>query len=374
MYRILTLNKISPCGTERFGTAYSCSDCAQSPDAIMVRSAAMYGFDFSPSTLAVARAGAGVNNIPLDVCTEKGIVVFNTPGANANAVKELVVCGLLLASRRITAAVDWCKTLKGEGADVAKLVEKGKSQFVGPEICGKTLGVVGLGAIGKRVANAAKALGMRVIGYDAFLSDGLPDVELVSSIDELYAKADYITLHCPCNGDTKGMINEAVLSKMKNGVRLINFARGELVDNAAIIAALGCGKVAAYVTDFPTDEQIGVDGVVALPHLGASTPESEENCAVMAAEEIKAYLEKGEIVNSVNMPTLRLNEPKGKRVCVIYDEGASAQVAAVTQSEAVDAVTARRNGICYTVADAASEAAGEKLSSIDGVYRVRIIG
>ena len=378
MYNILTLNKIAACGTDRLGDNYKVADDIQSPDAIMVRSAAMHDMEFDPATLAVARAGAGVNNIPLDKCTEKGIVVFNTPGANANAVKELVLCGLFLSSRRIPAAIDWCKTLKGEGANVSKLVEKGKSQFVGPEILGKTLGVIGLGAIGAKVANAAVALGMDVIGYDAFLSDAAAaalasEVKIAASLDEVYAAADYVSLHLPCNDSTKGMINADTFAKMKDCVRILNFARGELVDNASVLEALASGKCAAYVTDFPTDEQIGVDGVVAMPHLGASTPESEDNCAVMAADEIKAYLEKGEIVNSVNVPAMRLAAPSGKRVCVIHAEGAFADVVAAMEGNTANVNTASRKGVSYTVADMTGECA-DKLSAVDGVYRVRVIG
>lgn len=378
MFNILTLNKIAACGTDRLGDNYKVADDIQSPDAIMVRSAAMHDMEFDPATLAVARAGAGVNNIPLDKCTEKGIVVFNTPGANANAVKELVLCGLFLSSRRIPAAIDWCKTLKGEGANVSKLVEKGKSQFVGPEILGKTLGVIGLGAIGAKVANAAVALGMSVVGYDAFLSDAAAatladEVKVVSSLDEVYAASDYVSLHLPCNDSTRGMINADTFAKMKDCVRILNFARGELVDNASVIDALASGKCAAYVTDFPTDEQIGVDGVVAMPHLGASTPESEDNCAVMAADEIKAYLEKGEIVNSVNVPAMRLAAPNGKRVCVIHAEGAFADVVAAMEGNTANVNTASRKGVSYTVADMTGDCA-DKLSAVEGVYRVRVIG
>ncbi|MBR4049015.1 MAG: 3-phosphoglycerate dehydrogenase [Clostridia bacterium] len=379
MFNILTLNKIAACGTDRLGANYVVADDVQSPDAIMVRSAAMHDMEFDAATLAVARAGAGVNNIPLDKCTEKGIVVFNTPGANANAVKELVLCGLFLSSRRIPAALDWCKTLKGEGANVSKLVEKGKSQFVGPEIMGKTLGVIGLGAIGAKVANAAVALGMDVVGFDAFLSDAaaaalLPEVKVVNSLDEVYAASDYVSLHLPCNDSTKGMINADTFAKMKDSVRILNFARGELVDNASVIGALASGKCAAYVTDFPTDEQIGVDGVVALPHLGASTPESEDNCAVMAADEIKAYLEKGEIVNSVNVPAMRLAAPEGKRVCVIHTEGSLNAVVAAMEGHTANVNTASRKGVSYTVADMDCDCVAEKLSAVEGVYRVRVIG
>ena len=322
MYDILTLNKISQIGLKELDEKYTITDCCDCPDGIIVRSAAMHEFAFSDKTVAVARAGAGVNNIPVDECTKKGIVVFNTPGANANAVKELVIAGLMLSSRRVAAAYDWCKTLKGEGENVGKLVEKGKSQFAGPEILGKTLGVVGLGAIGRLVAVAANGLGMKIVGYDPFfneaLKDQLPaDTEYVDSLDALYEKADYITLHLPCTKDTKGMINADTIAKMKDGVRILNFARGELVNGADLVAAMEAGKVAAYVTDFPSDEVIGVDGVTALPHLGASTPESEENCAYMAAVEIREFLEKGNIKNSVNFPNVEL-DAQGERVAVIH--------------------------------------------------------
>ena len=322
MYDILTLNKISQIGLKELDEKYTITDCCDCPDGIIVRSAAMHEFAFSDKTVAVARAGAGVNNIPVEECTKKGIVVFNTPGANANAVKELVIAGLMLSSRKVAAAYDWCKTLKGEGENVGKLVEKGKSQFAGPEILGKTLGVVGLGAIGRLVAVAANGLGMKIVGYDPFFNDALKeqlpaDTEYVDSLDALYEKADYITLHLPCTKDTKGMISAESIAKMKDGVRILNFARGELVNGADLVAAMEAGKVAAYVTDFPSDEVIGVDGVTALPHLGASTPESEENCAYMAAVEIREFLEKGNIKNSVNFPNVEL-DAQGERVAVIH--------------------------------------------------------
>ena len=322
MFDILTLNKISQIGLKELDDKYTVTDCCECPDGIIVRSAAMHDYDFSQKTVAVARAGAGVNNIPVDECTKKGIVVFNTPGANANAVKELVIGGLMLASRRVSAAYDWCKTLKGEGENVGKLVEKGKSQFAGPEILGKTLGVVGLGAIGRLVASAANALGMKIVGYDPYFNEELKgalpaDTEYVDSHDAVYEKADYITLHLPCVAATKGMINAETIGKMKDGVRILNFARGELVVGADMAAAIESGKVAAYVTDFPSDEVIGLENVTALPHLGASTPESEENCAYMAAVEIREYLEKGNIKNSVNFPNVSL-DTEGERVAVIH--------------------------------------------------------
>lgn len=322
MYDILTLNKISQIGLKELDSKYTVSDACENPDGIIVRSAAMHEFDFSEKTLAVARAGAGVNNIPVDKCTEKGIVVFNTPGANANAVKELVIAGLMLSSRRVAAAYDWCKTLKGEGENVGKLVEKGKSQFAGPEILGKTLGVVGLGAIGRLVAVAANNLGMKIVGYDPYFNDALKgelpaDTEYVDSLDVIYEKSDYITLHLPCTSETKGMINAETIAKMKDGARILNFARGELVKGADMAEAVTSGKIGAYVTDFPSDEVIGVENVTALPHLGASTPESEENCAYMAAVEIREYLEKGNIKNSVNFPNVEL-DVEGERVAVIH--------------------------------------------------------
>lgn len=322
MYDILTLNKISQIGLKELDSKYTVSDACENPDGIIVRSAAMHEFDFSEKTLAVARAGAGVNNIPVDKCTEKGIVVFNTPGANANAVKELVIAGLMLSSRRVAAAYDWCKTLKGEGENVGKLVEKGKSQFAGPEILGKTLGVVGLGAIGRLVAVAANNLGMKIVGYDPYFNEALKselpaDTEYVDTLDAIYEKSDYITLHLPCTGETKGMINAETIAKMKDGARILNFARGELVKGADMAEAVTSGKIGAYVTDFPSDEVIGVENVTALPHLGASTPESEENCAYMAAVEIREYLEKGNVKNSVNFPNVEL-DVDGERIAVIH--------------------------------------------------------
>ena len=339
---------------------------------------------FSEKTLAVARAGAGVNNIPVDECTKKGIVVFNTPGANANAVKELVIAGLMLSSRRVAAAYDWCKTLKGEGDNVGKLVEKGKSQFAGPEILGKTLGVVGLGAIGRLVANAAHGLGMKIVGYDPFLTEATKELlpvgtEYADSLDGVYEKADYITLHLPCTADTKGMINADAMAKMKDGVRILNFARGELVKGADLANAIEGGKVAAYVTDFPSDEVIGVDGVTALPHLGASTPESEENCAYMAAVEIREYLEKGNIKNSVNFPNVEL-DVQGERVGIIHHNVLTVMndVLGAFMSAGVETTGFSSNAkgdFAYTLvaADSIPDSVIEKLKNIEDVVRVRNI-
>ncbi len=384
MFDILTLNKISQIGLKELDEKYNITDNCDAPDGIIVRSAAMHDYAFNEKTLAVARAGAGVNNIPVDECTKKGVVVFNTPGANANAVKELVVCGLLLTSRKVAAAYDWCKTLKGEGENVGKLVEKGKSQFAGPEILGKTLGVIGLGAIGRLVAKASADLGMKIVGYDPFLNDGmkalLPEgTQFVDTLDALYAEADYVTLHLPCVADTKNMINADALSKMKDGVRLLNFARGELVVSEDLKAALESGKVAAYITDFPSDLLIGVPGVTALPHLGASTPESEENCAYMAAVEIREYLEKGNIKNSVNFPAVEL-DGNGERLSVIHYNTLDAM------NEIVGAFTA--NGIetkgfsskakgdfAYTLilADSVPEAVFNAVNASGTVIKARVI-
>lgn len=374
MFDILTLNKIAACGTDKFDKSkYACSDNCENPTAIMVRSASMHEMELSPETIAIARAGAGTNNIPVDTCAQKGVVVFNTPGANANAVKELVICGLLLASRRVTAAYDWCKGLKGEGEAVGKLVEKGKSQFAGPEIMGKTLGVIGMGAIGFKVAQAAEALGMKIVGYDPFISEGVKtalsdETEIVEDIKDIFTKSDYITIHVPLNDATKNTVNKDTLALCRDGVRILNFARGGLVNNDDIKEALESGKAAAYVTDFPSDDVIGVDGIIAIPHLGASTPESEDNCAVMAAEELIAYIEKGEIINSVNMPRMPLEKVDTARTCVICKAEAAETVVSFAGEGAKSAV---RGAMAYVVAD--KELDREKLTAMDGVIKVRVI-
>ena len=324
MYQVKCLNKISPLGTSRLGENYHVGEDVENPDAILVRSAAMHDMEFNKNLLAIARAGAGTNNIPVERCVQEGIVVFNTPGANANAVKELVIAALLLTSRKIVPGIEWAGTLKGKGDEVGKLVEKGKSSFVGPEIAGKTLGVVGLGAIGILVANAAEALGMKVMGYDPFLSVegawGLSsNTQRALTLEEIYANCDYISLHVPLTPDTKEMINATTIAQMKEHVRILNFARGDLVNNTDLLKALSDGKVAAYATDFPNDALLGVENVLAIPHLGASTPESEDNCACMAADEIKDYLENGNIKNSVNLPNVSMPRENGaKRVCIIH--------------------------------------------------------
>ncbi len=374
MFDILTLNKISKNGLDRLDSElFTCGDSIENPDAILVRSASMHEMALSEKTVAIARAGAGVNNIPIPACSDKGVVVFNTPGANANAVKELVICSLFLASRKVAASLDWCKTLKGEGDQVGKLVEKGKSNFAGPEILGKTLGIVGLGAIGALVAKSAAALGMSVIAYDPFA--GETDIKLVE-LDEIFAQSDYITLHAPLNDGTRGMINADSLAKMKDGVRILNFARGELVASKDIIDALASGKAGAYVTDFPTDEQLGAEGVTAIPHLGASTPESEENCAMMAADEISAYLLKGEIKNSVNLPNTLLADEFAVRTCFIHKENADdfaikAEAAARAAGASVTSIfTANKKDMGYTVIDTDKPF---DASAVEGAIRIRTI-
>ncbi len=384
MHKILCLNKISPVGTKRFGEAYTFSPEMQEPEGILVRSAAMHDMNLPETLLAIARAGAGVNNIPVDKCTEKGIVVFNTPGANANAVKELVLCALLLTSRKIPAAMDWVKTLKGEGGAVGKLVEKGKSQFAGPEISGKTLGVVGLGAIGILVANAAEALGMTVYGYDPFLSVEAAwrlssSVKRSLSLDEIYANCDYISLHLPATKDTKGMINGETIGKMRDGVRLLNFARGELCDSAALAEALASGKMAAYATDFPADCLIGAENVTALPHLGASTPESEDNCAEMAVDQMKDYLENGNIKNAVNLPSLSMaREPGTKRVCLIHKNlpNTIAIFAAACGQAGINIENMQsksRGEYAYTILDVTGDLPGGTFSKLEHVVKIRVI-
>lgn len=386
MYKVLTLNKISAEGLSNFDSGkYSCSSEFDSPDAIIVRSASMHEMGLPESVLAVARAGAGVNNIPVSAYTEKGVVVFNTPGANANAVKELVICGLLLASRKIVPAIEWCATLKGKGDEVGPLVEKGKANFGGPEIKGKILGVFGLGAIGVMVANAAVALGMNVIGYDPYLTDKAAtsldkSVKITANLDDLFAQSLYITLHAPLTDATRGIIRAETFEKMPDGVRILNFARKELVAENDIIEALGTGKCAAYVTDFPSDSQLCVDGVIAIPHLGASTPESEENCAVMAVEELRDFLEKGEIVNSVNFPNIELaaSEDAKDRILVLSAGDVSEQIFTILANNSIKVAGGASNAkkTAAALIETASEIPADvldEIKAIDGVYRVRVV-
>lgn len=383
---ICTLNKIAACGTDRLGAGYTVTDVLDTADGVMVRSAAMHDMALPQSLLAIARAGAGVNNIPVDKCSDAGIVVFNTPGANANAVKELVIAGLLLSSRKVVPAIAWAKTLKGEGDMVGKLVEKGKSAFAGPEIAGKKLGVIGLGAIGVLVANAARALGMEVYGYDPFLSVDTAwklsrDVHHAVDLETIYKECDYITVHVPLLPDTKGMLNADAFAVMKDGVRVLNFARDGLVNSADMLAALESGKVAAYVVDFPTEEMLDVENVIAIPHLGASTPESEDNCAVMAADELKDYLENGNILHSVNFPDVQAPRAAANRICVLHKNVPNmlAQISAVVSAAGINIasmVNKSKKDYAYTLLDvecAPAAATLDGITGIDGVIRVRSI-
>lgn len=386
MYKIKTYNKISKTGLEVFDDKYTVGDEVENADGAIVRSASLHDTEFPESLKAIARAGAGTNNIPIDRCSEQGIVVFNTPGANANAVKELVIAGMLISSRRVISGVEWAKTLKGNGAEVGKMVEKGKSAFAGPEIKGKSVGVIGLGAIGVMVANAANALGMKVYGYDPYLSvksawNLTHNAVHIFDINEIFEKCDYITIHVPLTDGTKNLVNKDAIAKMKDGVRILNFARGGLVNNDDIKAALESGKVAAYVTDFPSDDVLGVDGVIAIPHLGASTPESEDNCAGMAAKELIDYIENGNIVNSVNLPEITMPRSGENRVCVIH-KNIPNMLTAITGIFAGDNINIEnllnksRGDYAYTMLDigaAETEAVAEKIGAIDGVIRVRVI-
>ncbi len=386
MYKIKTYNKISKTGLAAFDDKYTIGDEVENADGAIVRSAALHDVEFPESLKAIARAGAGTNNIPIDRCSEQGIVVFNTPGANANAVKELVIAAMLISSRRVISGIEWVKTLKGNGKEVGKMVEKGKSAFAGPEIKGKTIGVIGLGAIGVMVANAANALGMTVYGYDPYLSvksawNLTHNAVHIYDINEIFEKCDYITVHVPLTDDTRGLIDKDTIAKMKDGVRILNFARGELVDTDDIKAALEAGKVAAYVTDFPSDDIIGVDGVIAVPHLGASTPESEDNCASMAARELIDYIENGNIVNSVNLPEITMPRSGKHRVCVIH-RNIPNMLTAITGIFAEDNVNIEnllnksRGNYAYSMLDideADTSAVADKIGAIEGVIRVRVI-
>lgn len=379
MFNIKTLNKISPIGMERFNENYNCGDNIENPDAIILRSFNMHDMEIPSTVKAVARAGAGVNNIPIDKCSEKGIVVFNTPGANANAVKELVIAGLLISSRKITEGISWAGTLT---EDVAKSVEKGKSQFVGPEIMGKKLGVIGLGAIGVMVSNAAHSLGMDVIGYDPYISVdaawGLSRaIHKASNIKEIFEQCDYITIHVPLNDETKNTINEETISEMKDGVRILNFARGGLVNSDAIIKAVESGKVAKYVTDFPDENMIGRENIIAIPHLGASTPESEDNCAVMAANELIDYLENGNITNSVNFPKCVMERSGGVRICIFHKNipnmiGQISKYFAEKNVNIENMINKGRGNYAYTMLDVDHDM-GDDTIDFDGIISIRII-
>ena len=386
MFDILTLNKIAKCGLDQLDSAkYTVTDdAAANADGIILRSFAMHDMELPEKLLAVARAGAGTNNIPIDKCTDKGIVVFNTPGANANAVKELVLAGMFMASRDIDGGIKWAAGLSGD--DIAKQVEKGKSGFAGCEVQGKTLGVIGLGAIGILVANAARHLGMNVVGYDPYLSVDAAwklssHIIKAKSADEVYEKSDYITIHVPFMPDTKHMINKDTIAKMKDGVKVLNFARGELVNNDDIKAAIESGKVSKYVVDFPNAETINQKGIIAIPHLGASTEESEDNCAMMAAQELAAYLETGDILNSVNFPNCSLPMGDGGRVAVLH-KNVPNMISQFTNMFAeaglniADMINKSKKDNAATIINSDSAIPADfadKIAAIDGVLKVRII-
>lgn len=383
MYNVKLYNKISKVGLEKLDPAkYTCAEDFEDYDAVLVRSAKLHDVEFPKTLKCIARAGAGVNNIPLDRCAQEGIVVFNTPGANANAVKELVVCALMLASRKIVQGANWVQSLAGT-PDIGPAAEKGKATYAGPEISGKRLGVIGLGAIGVKVANAAVALDMEVWGYDPFLSvDGAlalsRSVKHVTELDQIFANCDYITIHVPLTPDTKNTICAESIAKMKDGVRIINLARGELVDTKAMAEALESGKVAAYVSDFASDEILAQPNAITLPHLGASTPESEDNCAMMAVKEISDYLEHGTIRNSVNFPNLKVPYEGGYRICMIHKNipNMIASITAAVKCNIENMGNRSKGDYAYTIIDTAeapSEANLEALRAIDGMISVRAI-
>lgn len=386
MKKIKLLNKIAKVGTDIFDPSeYEIGEEIENPNAVLVRSADMHSFEFNPELIAIARAGAGVNNIPIDRCAEEGIVVFNTPGANANSVKELAVASLILASRDIIGGVEWANSLSGSDG-IAKKVEKGKSAFVGCEIEGKTLGVIGLGAIGGSVANAAKYLGMDVIGCDPYITVDAAwslsrSVKKAASYDEIYKSSDYITIHAPATEETKGMINAATIDKMKDGVRIINLSRADLVNIDDIKAALASGKVARYVTDFPTDETIGVDGIINIPHLGASTIEAEDHCAVMAAQELIEFLENGNIINSVNFPNASMPHSGDVRICVMHKNvpNVLSQISAAISAENINIenmLNRSKKDYAYTIVEIIGDiprAIVDKLDALDCVIRVIVL-
>ncbi|SHI10662.1 D-3-phosphoglycerate dehydrogenase [Sporobacter termitidis DSM 10068] len=388
MYKVKTLNSIAPVGLDNLEkTKYIVSDEIDAPDAVLVRSANMLKYEFNPELLCIARAGAGTNNIPVDQCGEQGIVVFNTPGANAGAVKELVLCALLLSSRDIIGGIDWVRTIAEKGDEIGALVEKGKAAFVGPELFGKTLGVIGLGAVGAKIAHDAVALGMTVYGYDPYLSVEAAwrissNVIHAKDIETIYKNCDYITIHVPYLESTHHLIDGCAMAMMKSGVRIINLARAELVCDDDIVEAIESGKVACYVTDFPNAKTARSPKVIAIPHLGASTPESEDNCAVMAAMEIVDYLENGNITNSVNMPSAVLPRTNDPRICVIH-KNIPDMIAKITSAVSslginienmVNASTKGRMQ-AYTIIDVQALAPGleEKIKAVEGVIRVRSI-
>ena len=387
MYHIQTLNKISAAGLKRFDPEhYQVSDSQTNPEGIMVRSAKLLDMEFPSELLAIARAGVGVNNIPIERCSEAGIAVFSTPGANANAVKELVLCAMLIGSRDIPGALNWVREQAASGVEVSTVVEKGKSAFVGPEIFRKTLGVVGLGAIGSLVANAAIQLGMDVYGYDPFLSVDAAlrldrHIHIVKDIRDLYKRSDYVTFHIHCTDQTRGMVDADAIASMKRGIRVINLARGEIVQDDAMIPALETGRVAAYITDFPNNRLLAAPHVVATPHLGASTPESEQNCAVMAADELKDYLETGNVRNSVNLPAVSMTPSGVMRLCILH-KNVPGMLANITTLFGRDGVNVEnlsnksKGDWAYTMVDLAAHIGDDVLQDVrkmEHVVRVRAI-
>ena len=388
MYRIKTLNKISSAGLAHLDqTRFQVGDDVENEDGVLVRSAPMHEYEFSPALRAIARAGAGTNNIPIDRCSEHGVVVFNTPGANANAVKELVIAAMLIASRDILGGAEWVQEqAHTPKVDLAAAVEKGKSAFVGPELYKKTLGVIGLGAIGALVCNIALDLGMDVYGYDPFLSVNTAlrldrHVHVVSDVNELYKVSDYITIHVPYNSSTKDFINAEAIAKMKGQVRVLNLARGGLVNNEDMIAALESGRVARYVTDFPDEQIVCVPHVITLPHLGASTPESEENCAVMAVRQLRDYLVNGNITNSVNLPNVSQDWSGIARLCLIH-KNVPAMLTQIMSTLSDDGINVEnmtnksKKDYAYTLVDVntrITDQVADELRAIPGIIRVRVL-
>ena len=386
MFKYHCLNPIAEVGLEKFDSQYVKTEQIEEADGILVRSAAMHDMELPDNLLAIARAGAGVNNIPLDKCAEKGIVVFNTPGANANGVKELVIAGMLLAARDVVGGIEWVKENRSD-ENVGKTAEKAKKNFAGTEIEGKKLGIVGLGAIGVKVANVAKHLGMEVYGYDPYVSVDAAwnlsrDVKHVLNVEEIYAECDYITIHVPLMDSTKGMINKEAIEQMKDGVILLNFARDLLVDEKAVIDGIGSGKIRKYVSDFPNATTAGQDGCIVIPHLGASTEESEDNCAVMAVKELKNYLENGNIINSVNYPSCDMGICVQAGRVAIFHKNIANMITKFTACfgdngiNISDMTNKSRGEVAYTMIDIetpASEEIIKKLQSVEGVFRVRVV-
>ena len=385
MTEILKLNEISEVATSALGANYKLVKESQAPLGIMVRSANMHDYDIPSTVLCVGRAGAGVNNIPIDKCSEKGIVVFNTPGANANAVKELVVCGLFLASRKITDGIDWTNSLKGT-PDISKQVEKGKKAFVGPEITGKTLGVIGLGAIGALVANTARALGMKVIGYDPYISIDAAwhlDNHVIkeTNLNSLFAECDYITLHVPLTPGTKEFINKDSIAKMKDGIAILNFARGELVNNDDIISATKSGKVSRYVTDFACEELLCQENIICTPHIGASTPEAEDNCAEMVSHQMVDFFENGNIVNSVNLPTCKVARQGKVRITAVHKniKNVINSITSLISQEGINIgnlVSQSKGDYAYIIIDLDENPGNDfikKMSELENIIKIRVL-